>query len=75
MSNNIIEIAAQAMHVTIEVAQKHYKIIDGFNAFYFWNPVRGGLAVIVSEEGEKLTATSSLSYERHLQAFLNGKRN
>ena len=51
MSNNIIEIAAQAMHVTIEDAQKHYKIIDGINAFYFWNPVRGGLAVIVSEEG------------------------
>lgn len=35
MSNNIIEIAAQAMHVTIEDAQKHYKIIDGINAFYF----------------------------------------
>ena len=50
MSNNIIEIAAQAMHVTIEDAQKHYKIIDGINAFYFWNPVRGGLAIIVSEE-------------------------
>ncbi len=75
MSNNILEIAAQAMHVTIEDAQKHYKIIDGINAFYFWNPVRGGLAVIVSEEGEKLAATSSLSYEKHLQAFLNGKRN
>ena len=75
MNKDIIDIAAQTMHITFEDAQKHCKAIDGINAFYFWNPIRGGLAVIVSEGGEKLAATSSISYEKHLQAFLNGKRN
>ena len=75
MNKDVLEIAAQAMHVSVGEAQKHYKAVDGINAYYFWNPVRGGLAVIVSEEGEKLTATSSVSFKKHLQAFLNGKRN
>lgn len=75
MNNDITEIAARALHITAQDAQKHCKVIDGVNAYYFWNPVRGGLAVIVSETGEKLSATSSVSFERHLQAFLSGKRN
>lgn len=75
MNKVIFEIAAQALHIPVEDARKNYKAVDGINAYYFWNPVRGGLAVIVSEEGEKLAATSSVKYEKHLQAFLNGKRN
>ena len=75
MNRKIFEIAAQAMHIPVENVQNHYKTVDGINAYYFWNPIRGGLAVIVSEEGEKLAATSSVSFEKHLQAFLDGKRN
>ena len=75
MNNEIIEIAAKTLHISTEEAQKNYKEITDANAFYFWNPVRGGLAVIIAENGEKLAATSSISFERHLQAFLSGRRN
>lgn len=75
MNKDIFEIAAQALGISVEDTRKNYKVVDGINAYYFWNPVRGGLAVIVSEEGEKLAATSSVSFKKHVQAFLNGKRN
>ena len=75
MKNEIIEIAANSLRISTAEAQKNYKEISDVNAFYFWNPVRGGLAVIIAENGEKLVATSSISFERHLQAFLSGKRN
>lgn len=75
MDNNIIELAAKVMKVPAEDAMKHYKKIPEIDAYYFWNPSRGGIAVIVSENGEKLGATSSVSYERHVAAFISGKRN
>lgn len=73
--DNIIEIAAKAMKVSIEDAQKHNKKIPDIDAYYFWNPIRGGIAVIVASNGEKLSATSTISYEKHLAAFIDGKRN
>ena len=75
MNSIIIELAAQVMKVTVEDAANHCKKIPEIDAYYFWNPVRGGIAVIVSENGEKLAATSSVSYERHVTAFVDGKRN
>lgn len=75
MDEKLTEIAAKVMKVPVEEAAKHCKKIEGQDAFYFWNPARGGIAVIVNAQGEKLGATSSVSFERHLKAFLDGRRN
>ena len=75
MDNRTIEIAAKAMKTTIEEASKHNKPIHEINAFYFWNKMRGGISVIVSENGEKLAASSAVSFQKHLDAFIAGKRN
>lgn len=75
MDNKILKIAASTMKISIEEAEKHFKEIPEINAFYFWVPVRGGISVIVNTLGEKLGATSSVSYERQLQAFIDGNRN
>ena len=75
MNKTMFEMAAQLLHMTTEEAQRHYKEIPEENACYFWNPIRGGASVIISETGEKLGATSSVSFERHLAAFKAGKRN
>lgn len=75
MDRRLIEIAAQVMKVPVEEAEKHCKSIPDTDAYYFWNPARGGIAVIVAKNGEKLGATSSVSYERHVKEFLNGRRN
>ena len=75
MDKNIIKIAAEHMKVTAEIAEKHYKEIHEINAYYFWNPARGGISVIVNSEGEVLGATSSVSFDRHLEEFKKGRRN
>ncbi len=75
MNQALLEAAAAVLHVTAEEAGRHWKPIPEHDAFYFWNPVRGGAAVIINSKGEKLGATSSVSFERHLQAFLDGRRN
>lgn len=75
MDKKIIKIAATIMKVSEEEAEKHYRIIDDINAFYFWNPVRGGISVIINENGEKLAATSSVNFDKHKEAFMSGKRN
>lgn len=75
MNKNIFEIAAITLNISIDDAMKYYKEIPSVNGYYFWNPVRGGASVIIDQDGEKLTATSIVSFERHLNAFKNGKRN
>lgn len=75
MDRKILEIAADAMKVTPEDAEKHHKEIPDHHCFYFWNPVRGGISVIVNTDGEKLAAGSAVRFEKHLKAFLDGRRN
>lgn len=75
MDTKLVEIAANALHISSEEARKNCKKIDSIDAYYFWKPVRGGAAIIVDSNGEKLGATSSVSFDRHLRAFLSGKRN
>ena len=75
MSKEILSIAAQVLKVSMEEAEKHCKPVPEIDGYYFWNPVRGGIALLINSKGEKLGATSSVRFERHLQAFLDGRRN
>ena len=75
MNKKIITTAIEAMKVPIEVAEEHFKELPEQDAYYFWNPVRGGIAVIVGRNGEKLAASSGISFEKHLKAYIDGKRN
>ena len=75
MDPKLLELAASVLHVSAEEALKNCKKIDGMNAYHFWQPFRGGISVIIDSNYEKLGATSSVSFERHLKAFLDGKRN
>jgi len=75
MTNQILEIATTVLRITAEEALKHSKPLPDLDATYFWNPTRGGGAVIIKSNGEKLAAGSSVSFETHKKAFLDGKRN
>lgn len=75
MERKVIETAALVMKIAYVEAEKHYKEIPEIDAYYFWNPVRGGISVIINKNGEKLGATSSVSFEKHVKAFQEGKRN
>ena len=75
MKNKLLEIAADALKVKSEEIQNNFKELPEINAYYFWTSGRGGLSIIVNTDGEKLSATSRVSLERHIEAFKSGKRN
>lgn len=73
MNKNLDQIA-KLLQLSLEDLQKHKKVIDN-ELTYYWNPKRGGLHLIVDSAGEKLAATSQISFERLLTDFKDGKRN
>ena len=75
MDERIINIAAEILKITADEAANNSKPIPEINGAYFWSSKRGGKAVIINSCEEKLTATSSVSFDKHLQAFIEGKRN
>lgn len=75
MDKKMLEMAAAVMKVSSEDERIRYKKIPEIDGYYFWLPVRGGIPVIINSNYEKLGASSAVPYEKHLKAFLSGKRN
>lgn len=75
MNEKMLELAASAIGAAIETVKDNCKRVDELDAWYFWSPERGGKAVIVDASGEKLAATSAISFEKHIEEFKNGRRN
>ena len=75
MNSEILKMVSDLLNVPIDEVELHSKQVSEANATYFWSPKRGGNAVIVSSTGERLAATSAVSFEQHVKAFLAGKRN
>ena len=74
MDNKIIEDVAKRFHMSVEDVKKYSKEVPEIDGYYFWQPVRGGIAALVNKDGEKLYAISVLSFEKHLKYFMDGKR-
>ena len=72
--NSLIKIA-ELLKMSVEELKENNKRLDDIDATYYWNPIRGGLSIIVSSNGEYLAATSAVSFEKHLSEFKNGRRN
>ena len=75
MEREILQLAAKRIGITVDEAEKNCKELAEFNAYYIWNPIRGGKAIIIDNKGEMLGASSAISFEKHLEAFIGGKRN
>lgn len=75
MNDKLLKIAAETLNVSQDIVKKHFKEIPEHDAYYFWNPAKGGLAVIIGKTGEKLGASSGIDFKKHLKAFVEGKRN
>ena len=71
----MISTVMELLNLSREETEKNYKVLSEINAFYFWNNLRGGRSIIIKENGEKLVASSIVSFEEHLYAFIDGKRN
>lgn len=75
MDKELLEVVASLLKMKIEDVELHSKKVPNSDAYYFWNPARGGNSVIISPNGEKLSATSSVNFEMHVKAFISGRRN
>ena len=75
MDKKILEIACSVLKMSEQDVLKNHKRLDDINAYYFWCPQRGGLSMIVNDKGEKLAASSAISFNRLFTDFNNGRRN
>ena len=75
MTDNILEIAATALNITREEALRCHKLLSEVDAYYFWNPSRGGRTMIINKAGERLIASAAVKFEDHLKTFMSGRRN
>lgn len=78
-TNNIEHIYISQLEEKLQMDKndiiKNCKRIENENATYYWNPMRGGIALIVSDDGSYLGATSSINFDKHLEEYKNGRRN
>ena len=72
---NILTKIAEILKTTVEEVEKNQKSLEEEHATYYWNPVRGGLAMIVDKNGDYLCATSSVNFDKLLTEFKSGHRN
>jgi len=75
MSEKVLQIASEILGISIDEVQKNSKSVPEENAFFCWNPIRGGLQMIINETEEKLVLGSSFSFDKTLELFREGKRN
>jgi hypothetical protein len=69
----IIDYVSELLKLSKEEAEKNSKKIDD-NLTYYWNPIRGGISVIVDNEGNYLAAVSSVNFEELLETFKKGEK-
>ena len=72
---DIVKMAAEVLKQDVNEVKENCKEIPEINGFYFWQNTRGGISVLINNQGERLRATSGVSLDRHIKAFQSGKRN
>ena len=70
----IIDYVSELLKMSKEETKKNSKKLEN-NLTYYWNPERGGISLIVDNEGNYLAAASSVNFDRLLEEFKKGDRN
>lgn len=69
-----IKLASELLNITYEEIEKNaHEVADG-KAIYVSIPEKGGPSLIVGTDGQVLYANSSVSYDKHLEEYNNGRR-
>lgn len=67
-------IASRLLGVSGADARQHSRPVPEADAYYFWQPVRGGGQLLVHRDGSVLFGASVLTFEQMLAAFVAGRR-
>lgn len=70
----LVALAARYLGVDERTVRDNLRELPEDSAFYTWEPVRGGGALVVGVDGSALFASSGVSPEEHLAAFRSGRR-
>ena len=68
------ELAARYLGGSIDDLRLSGRELDDVDATYYWQPIRGGGALIVGDDGQVLFANSSVAFKTHVEAYAQGKR-
>lgn len=75
MKEKALEIAARELKTEAALIENNYLELPEIDAHCFWISGRGGLSIIVNNNGETLRMTSRYSLQQHIEAFKEGNRN
>lgn len=67
-------LASELLRIPLEVAAAHAVELPEVDAFFVWEPVRGGAHLVVGRDGSVLFGISSLSRQQLVDAFASGRR-
>lgn len=79
MSNEVglttgAEIASRYLRVPYDLLLANSMDVPEIDAFYYWQPVRGGGQMLVGRDGSVLFAVSALSREDMIPLWKEGRR-
>lgn len=75
MKSEIINQVAELLFMSKDDVLRYSKSVEDLNAYYCWNPKRGGKSLLITNYGEKLVVNSSVNFNELKEEFFNGKRN
>lgn len=75
MDESLVNMASEVLGIGADEVKAHCKPMPEIGGYYVWNPARGGRAMLLSEGGDRLVATSAVSFSRHLADYRAGRRN
>jgi hypothetical protein len=67
-------LASELLRIPLEVALEHSSELPEVDAYFFWEPVRGGGHIVVGRDGSVLFGISALSRRQLVDAFAEGRR-
>ena len=68
------ELAGTLLRCSTEEAYQNSSDVPEIDAFFYWQPVRGGARLLVAHDGSVLFGASSLTTEQLIAFFASGKR-
>ncbi|WP_449386028.1 hypothetical protein [Cellulomonas soli] len=68
------QIAARLLRCPVTEIRVTSKYLPEIDAFYYWQPIRGGGKLLVARDGSVLFGNSSITVADMIEPFRNGRR-